>query len=369
MKNIAVIFGGKTVEHDISIITGLQVISNLKEKYNVIPIYISREGVWLTGQKLLNLNSYTNFCKTSLKTCYVKPNSKFLYIKGVITKERKIDSVILALHGAHGEDGTIQGLLELTQIPYVSSGVLGSAITMDKAILKMLLERNDIKTPKFLFFYEDEYKNNEAKILDKIKKELGKKVVVKPDRAGSSIGVKVCLSAKEIKEAIELSFCFDNKIIVEECVSDFREINIACLGNRKDVYLSKLEEVVSAGQILSFDEKYINSENTQRIVDVKLEKDVEETIKEYAKKAFYICEMNGVCRMDFFVTQDGVMLNEINSIPGSMANYLFDMSFLQLLEKLIEISCKKIEEREKLIYLYKSDALVNFEKANSKMKK
>lgn len=371
MKNIAVIFGGKTVEHDISIITGLQVISNLIEKYNIIPIYISRDGVWLTGKKLTSFSSYENFCEKGLKICYLKPHSQFLYIENFLkTKMVKIDYIILALHGANGEDGSIQGLLQLCQIPYVGSGILGSSVTMDKAVLKRMLEHEGIKTPKFLCFYEEEFKQNEKAILEKIKHELGKNVVIKPDRAGSSIGVRVCVSAKEIKDAIELALCFDNKVIVEEYVTNFREINIACFGDKQDIVFSKLEEVVSKDKILSFDEKYINGDETQRIIDVKLDQEIENKIKEYAKRAFYVCEMSGVCRMDFFLKVDGeVMLNEINSIPGSMANYLFDLSFCELLEKLMDLAQKKYDEKEKLTYLYNSSALVNFEKANGKIKK
>ncbi len=372
MKNIAVVFGGKSVEHDISIITGLQVVSTLKEKYNIIPIYISRDGVWLTGDKLLLPDSFKNFCITKTWECYLKPHSKFLFIKKLLkTKIIKLDSIILCLHGVNGEDGSIQGFLDLTQIPYVSSGVLGSAVTMDKAVQKMLFLQNGIKTPRFLFFYENEYKTKKSKILEKIKKELGETVVVKPDRAGSSIGVKVCSSKKEIVEAIDLALYYDNKVIVEEKIDDFREINIACFGRNDEINLSCLEEVISSGGLLSFEQKYISSEETTRIVDVRLDEKTENEIKEIAQKAFYISELSGVCRMDFFVTKNGeVLLNEINSIPGSMANYLFkDISFFEMLEKLMQYGVNRFVERQNLTYLYKSDALLCFEKDYGKMKK
>ena len=161
MQNIVVIFGGKSVEHDISIITGLQVISNLKENHNVIPIYISREGIWLTGKKLEMLSSFTNFCMSGLTECHIKPHSKFLYVKKWLKEKRvSVDCAILALHGANGEDGSIQGLLELSQIPYVGSSVLGSALTMDKAVLKMLLFQHKIPTPNFVVFTQKDYQEN-----------------------------------------------------------------------------------------------------------------------------------------------------------------------------------------------------------------
>jgi len=365
MKNIAVIFGGKSVEHDISIITGLQVIANLNKEYNVIPIYISREGEWWTGDKLIMMSSFINFSKIGLGQCWFIPHSKELCVKKYIRiKKVKIDNVILALHGVNGEDGSVQGLLQLCEIPFSSAGVMGSSLTMDKIICKKVLQASDINTPDFYTFYSQNWAKNSKKILQDIKEKFNNKVVVKPARAGSSIGVTKCNSAVQIKKAIEGALYFDNKIIVEQAIEDFREVNIACMGLENNVDISCIEEIKGVENILDFEKKYIESIGVERIVDVKLGDMIENKIQEIAKKAFTICECMGIVRMDFFVEKktNKVWLNEINSIPGSMANYLWKgQSFSHLLDKLLELGEKRQQERSALTYLFKSQALVNFD--------
>lgn len=364
MKNIAVIFGGKSVEHDISILTGLQVISNLSGEYNVIPIYISRTGEWWTGEKLTNMSTFTDFNEIGLSKCWLVPHSDKLFMKKFIKiREHNLDNIILALHGANGEDGTVQGLIELCEIPYTSAGVLGSALTMDKVVSKMIMKECEIATPEFLTFYKHSWQKNKKQILKEIKEKFKNNVVVKPARAGSSIGVSKCANSDEVKDAIDLALCFDFKIIVEQAISDFREVNVACIGLEDDVEVSVLEEIKGAYNILDFDKKYINSKSVERVVDVKLDKKIKDEICTFAKKIFTACECMGVVRLDFFVENktNKVLLNEINSIPGSMANYLFkNMNFTALLDKLLALSEKRQKQKENLSYLYKSDALINF---------
>ena len=370
MKTIAVIFGGKSVEHDISIITGLQVIKNLSDQFLVVPIYISRDGDWFVGEKLKDIKFFVNFCEKGLHKCYFTPNDSSLKIRTKFKiKSQKIDSVILALHGVNGEDGSIQGLLELSKIPYSSSSILGSGLTLDKVLTKIVLKESGIRTPDFIYFYVDEFELNKKEILDKIK-SLKTNVVIKPARAGSSIGIKKCKTSKEIIDAINLAKCFDNKIIVEQAIENFREVNIACLGLENDIKMSVIEEV-SGTDILSFDQKYINSQQVKRVVDVNLDKQLESEIKSIAKKAFKIFECGGVVRFDFFITENNeVMLNEINSIPGSLANYLFkDLTFSQILNCLIELSEQKKKIKDNLTYLYSSKALLNFSNFESKLTK
>lgn len=371
MKNIVVIFGGKSVEHDISIITGLQVVKNLNNKHNVIAVYIARDGCFWTGEKLKKTKTFINFDTSNLNRCYFVPHSKKLYInKFFKDKKINVDNVILALHGANGEDGTIQGLLELCEIPYTSAGVMGSALTMDKVMCKNILCAGGIKTPQFISFYASDWEINPKSILKEIKQKFENSVFIKPARAGSSIGVSKCSSVEEIETAINVAKCFDFKIIAEEVVSNFKEVNIACVGLENNVELSCLEEIRGAGNVLDFEKKYIKSGSVQRIVDVKLKKEIKEKIESMAKKAFTLCECMGVVRMDFFVCEDKVLLNEINSIPGSMANYLWKgLSFEMLLEKLLDLSEIRQKQKNKLTYLYKSQAIVNFESKNGKMNK
>ncbi len=370
MKNVVVIFGGKSVEHDISIITGLQILSHLKKDYCVFPIYIARNGEWWTGQKLFNIKTYSNFDTSGLNKCYFVPHCKKLFISKLVkTKKVCISNVILALHGVNGEDGTIQGLFELCEIPYTSAGVMGSSLTMDKVLCKSVLKYADINTPDFISFYTSEWELNPKAILKEIKEKFNNKVVIKPARAGSSIGVASCSNVKEIEQAICVAKSFDYKIIVEQALEDFQEVNIACMGIENEVELSACEEINAKSKILDFNKKYIDSNYTERIVDVKLESEIKSKIQNMAKTAFKVCECMGVVRMDFFVENKTgkVWLNEINSIPGSMANYLWkDLSFEKLIDKLIAFSEKRREKQNNLTYLYRSEALVNFDSVKSK---
>lgn len=364
MKNIAVVFGGKSVEHDISIITGLQVMENLQSGFRVVPVYITRDGSWLTGDRLFLPESYPDFNRDGMRSCFfVPPSGNFVIKKRLHLRRIKIDAVVLALHGANGEDGTVQGLMELCNLPYTSAGVMGSALTMDKVICKQILRANGIDTPDFLSFSREEWQSGDRKIVRQVKEELSFPVIVKPARAGSSIGVSKCNEVKAFLSAVELALCFDNKIIVEKAVQQFTEINIGCLGVGGKVELSCLEEVAGADELLNFEDKYIDGERVSRIVDPKVDDGVKKTIEQVAVKAFTACECAGLVRMDFLVEQGKVWLNEINSIPGSMANYLWkNMTFEQLLSKLLELADEKHQSKRKLTFLYQSQALINFNK-------
>ncbi len=361
MKTIGVIFGGKSLEHDISILTGLQVVANLRQDYDVVPIFVDKFGCWWTGDKLIMIETFQDFNTKNAKKCWLCPSEKCLFVKsGLRTKQKKIDAIILALHGQNGEDGAIQGLLELCEIPYTSCGVFSSALTMDKAFCKMILMQNGIKTPTFQTFFDFEWKKNKDVVLENIKEKFNFNVVVKPSKAGSSIGVAKCQTKDEVIFAMETAFCFDNKVIVEELISDFKEVNVACVGNLQFLKISVFEEVKSSHEILDFDEKYLNS-NATRIVDQKFDKQTTEKILQTAKKAFKVCECFGVVRMDFFVTENEVLLNEINSIPGSMANYLFkDMNFSKLCDLLIKLAEDRANDNKKLLKTYNSNALSAF---------
>ena len=369
MKNLVVLFGGKSVEHDISIITGLQIMQNVHPIYNVIPIYITKEGRWLTGEKLKDVEFYANLDESKLKVCYFSTTNNKLKIKNMLgIKEIEIDCVLMALHGSNGEDGTVQGLLELCGVPYTSTSVLGSAVCMDKAITKAVLNANNIKTPQYYSFLISEYKENKSNVLSMLKDVYEFPLIVKPCRLGSSVGIIKCKNEKELESAIEFASHFDNKIIVEKAIEDFKEVNIACLGIGNKVEFSVLEQVESDGDILNFDEKYIKPKHSRK-VNVKLEDEIISVICEYAKKAFVACDCSGCVRMDFFVDSNNeVWLNEINTIPGSMAFYLWKgskISFGQLINKLISMAKEKKKQKEDLNYVFKTEALVNFSKLKS----
>ncbi len=374
MKTIAVIFGGKSVEHDISIITGMQTIKNLSPAYNIIPIYITKQGEWWTGDNLKNLEFYELFNAKKLKNCFFKaPHSELFIVNKMFIKKVNINAVVMCMHGSNGEDGSLQGLLQLCNIPFTSSGVSGSAIAMDKVICKSVLKSLKIPTPRFYWFFSKEFENDKNKYITNIKRYVGFPVIVKPARLGSSVGISKCKNVQELLEAVNFASHFDNKIIVEKAIENFSEVNIACIGDGIKIECSILEKVEVKGDFLNFDDKYLNKK-VKREIDCELETNVKNQIEHYAKKAFKGCDCFGVLRMDFFIDDKGkVWLNEINTIPGSLAFYLWrknGYTFGSMLNKLINLAIIRRDESLKLDYVFNTKAVVEFAKIkNNKMNK
>jgi D-alanine-D-alanine ligase len=268
-KNIAVIFGGKSTEHDISVITACQVLSALdKELYNIFPIYINSAGKWFLGESF-EAQSYANLEEKKLKEVAILPCSKSLYIKkfGMFKMAQKIDCAIVACHGKNGEDGTVQGLLELAEIPYTSGGVLSSAVGIDKIAMKKFFVACKIPVCEFVSVSKKEYEEGGT---DYILKKIGLPVIVKPNTLGSSIGISVAKSVEDLQNAVELAFLFDDKIVVEKLVENLKEINISVLGNGEDCVCSVTEEPLKSGEFLTFASKYLSSGGTKQSCNVKL---------------------------------------------------------------------------------------------------
>lgn len=375
MKNIAVFFGGVSSEHDISIITGIQTILALnKNKHKVFPIYISKTGKWFYSDKFDNVDIFLNFREKSYKNVFLTAGDNVLYQKSVfIKKVVNLDSAIICCHGLNGEDGTLQGLLELSNVPYSSSGVLGSSVCMDKIIMKALFEFNNLPVTKYSWFLSEEFEADNKKVRKKIQKNLNFPLIVKPSNLGSSIGISKCNSPADLKKAIEVAKCYDNRIIVEEAVENLREINCACLGYENSVMVSELEEPISWNKFLSFEEKYLHFTNVkfEKKGDISLSEEMKAKIKKLAKTAFTKLCANGVVRVDFLIDSqtDDIYINEINTIPGSLANYLWkDFDYPALLDKLIEISLLKFDKRRKCSFSYDSNALSNFKNSKKLLK-
>ncbi len=343
-QNLAVLFGGESVEHEISIITALQAIKNVDEnKYNVIPVYI-KDSVWYTGESLLNVNTYKSK-KIKAKQVFMLPNNKFLYTKEVFIKKYKyIDVALLCFHGNNGEDGCIQGLLELNHVPYTSAGVMGSALTSDKAFFKLILHSFNIPNARGHILYNYEYYSNMGNSL-KLRGKIAFPVIVKPATLGSSIGIKICKNNAQFLEALELAFSLDKKVLIEEYYSNIKEVNCAILGYGDDVIISAVEEVVKSDGLLSFENKYMNNKkqgmaSAKRKIPAEISDEQMEQVKELSRKLFSIFELKGVVRCDFIITSNGdVLVNELNSIPGSLAFYLFEpagIPYKDLINKMIK---------------------------------
>lgn len=344
-KKVGVIFGGISTEHDVSVVSGTDIMRNIdKDKYEVIPIYIDEEGNWheykLTdkifkvGDKITEKNPIENICE---------------YLK-------KVDVVFPVLHGLGGEDGTIQGMLELLKIPYVGSKVLGSSVCMDKVYAKIIFEKAGILQTKHLYIrkYKENYiyvKSNfdeEICTIDEIVKiadeQLKYPMFIKPSNSGSSVGINKARNKEELKKAIEYASKYDKKILIEEGINA-REIECAVLGN-EELTASILGEVLAADTFYSFDAKYMNQESRTEM-PAKLPEKLTKQVQELAKKAYKAADCKGLSRVDFFVDEklEKIYINEINTIPGftqiSMYPKLLEKTgipYKEVLSKLIELA-------------------------------
>ena len=350
MKKIklAVIFGGMSTENEVSIISGTSVIKNInKEKYEIFPIYIDKKGTWHKYPENQNLMN-------------IKENiSKFIKIENVTEYIKKFDVVFPVLHGLYGEDGTIQGMLELLKIPYVGCNVLASSVGMDKAYTKVIFEKANLKQADYIYirkndnkyiFVEKDFSEeilNIEDIVEKIVKNITFPMFVKPSNSGSSVGVRKVVSKEELKNAIEYASSFDKKIIIEQGIKG-KEVECAVLGN-EIVKSSCVGEIIPAEEFYSYDAKYNNSDS-KTLIPANISEEISEKIQYLAIKAFKAINGAGLARVDFFVedvTQE-VYINEINTMPGftsiSMYPKLWEKSGIQyedLLDRLIQLAFER----------------------------
>ena len=316
---LGVIFGGMSTEHDISIVSGSSVLKNLnKEKYDITPIYIDENGEWYNYEKDLN---EIEILKVGEQPTELKK------LENPMEALKNMDVVFPVLHGLYGEDGTIQGLFELLKVPYVGCRVLGSCVCMDKVYTKIILEKAGINQAKYVYvrkfndkyIFVDEQFNERVLDLDETAREVEKVVglpaFVKPSNSGSSVGINKAKTIDELKDAIEYASKFDNKILVEENING-REVECAVIGN-EEVDASCVGEILPAEDFYSFDAKYKNSES-RVVIPAELDKEISESIRKTAIKAFKAVDGKGLSRVDFFVERETnkIYLNEINTMPG-----------------------------------------------------
>jgi len=361
MKNIIVLFGGKSSERDISLITANLVLNAIDEtKYNIYPILIDENNKWFYVKNFKNnINN-----KIKKEEIFLRPFDNVLYKKtGLINKKFiTVDCAVLCSHGLNGEDGTIQSVMELSNIPYTSSNVLASSITMDKVVMKLLFKQFGFNVVDYYYFTSEEFNDSQEKILTDIIEKLDFPVIIKPANLGSSIGISIAKNKEELEKSIKIALHFDNKILVEKALFNFKEINCACLGYKDDLIVSSLEEPISWKEFLTFDEKYLNGDkkSVNRIYPAKLDEFTTQKIQNLTKQIFKKFELSGVVRVDYLIENKEIYVNEINSIPGSLAYYLFEkqnLSFSEVLDKLINFAYKKHEMKNSLTYCYKSNVL------------
>ena len=377
---VGIIFGGETVEHEVSIISALQAIKNIDEdKYEVVPIYIDKNRNWYTGMELLNIENYknSNFLFKNIipvSLCKFKDEFWLLREKGLFRRvEDKIDVAFPIVHGTNAEDGSLAGYLESIGIPYVGSGVLGSAIGQDKVVMKQLMKSEGLPITDYVWFYDFEYTNDENSIVKDILK-LGFPVIVKPARLGSSVGISVAHNIDELKTAISEASKYDEKIVVEKIVNNLVEVNASVLGSNEFAMVSELEEVMGVDEFLSYQDKYIGGKkgtkskgmaSTNRIIPARINRELTNEIKDLSLKIFKLLNLSGVVRIDYLIDKKNskVYVNEPNIIPGSLSFYLWKESgkdYKTLLDDLITLSIKNYKKKRKKVYSFESNILKNF---------
>lgn len=347
---VAVIFGGMSTEHDVSIVSGISIIKNLNQnKYEIYPIYIDENGDWYKYTKKIE----------EIGTVEVGDKLKEIEkIENPMNYLKQMDCIFPVLHGLYGEDGTVQGLFELLKIPYVGCKVLASSICMDKVYAKIIFEKAGLNQAKYVYIRKDKEKyryianNFEETIctLEEVEKEVEEKLeypmFVKPSNSGSSVGIRKVKNKKELEEAIKYAGKYDNKILIEQGIIG-REIECAVLGN-EEVLASCVGEVLSAEEFYSFDSKYKNSQS-RTVIPANIEENISEEIRKQAIKAYKAAGGAGLSRVDFFVENgtNKIIINEINTMPGftaiSMYPKLFEavgIKYTELLDKIIELSQK-----------------------------
>jgi D-alanine-D-alanine ligase len=359
---VGVLFGGRSAEHEVSLVSATSVMNSLdKNKYEIIPIAITPEGKWLSSadsMKLLKEKSPT----ANQPEQILLPNPQH---RGIVNNSawvrqiKPVDVIFPALHGTYGEDGTIQGLFELADIPYVGAGVLGSSVGMDKVVQKELLKHAGIPTAPSVWFTSSEFRKNQPLVLQTIEKSLGYPMFIKPPNAGSSIGITKAHNRKELIAGLGLAAQYDRKILVEDGIKNAREIECSVLGNDTPG-ASVLGEIVSSNEFYDYDAKYVDGKS-KAVIPAKLPPAVAKKIRAFAVSAFRVLDCSGMARVDFLVQKktNKIFLNEINTIPGftsiSMYPKLWEASgipYSALLDRLIELALERHAEKKLLRTTY-----------------
>lgn len=380
--NLAVMFGGKSVEHEISVISALQALEHIdRDKYEVMPIYITKQGLMYTGKEVGKIDAYKNIdtlLKKSRQIVLTNDAGKTVVVDYPLKFRmgRKppvvIDFVLPIVHGTNVEDGTLQGFLKTLGVPFAGCDVLSSAVGMDKHIMKLVFANAGIPVLNDRCYFKSTFSQDEERVVIDIENAFAYPVIVKPINLGSSIGIRKAADRSELIEALEFAFQFASSVLVERAITHLREINCAVLGDANEAVASECEEPLNATDILSYEDKYLcdgkSSGSSKGMVSLarKIPADItmeqRNTIQSMAVKAFQAIGGNGVARIDFMIDKDDgtIYLNEINTIPGSMSFYLWEssgISYSQLIEKLIKLGLKRAREEANIVFSFDTNVL------------
>ena len=384
---VGVIFGGNSVEHEVSIITAVQAINNMdKEKYDVVPIYIAKDRTWYTGNMLTDMETYKDMdllkryakqvCLVNVDGEAVLQTTKTLFRKNV----DKIDIAFPIVHGKGVEDGSLEGYLETIGVPTVGPSLLGAALGQDKIVMKQVLDSYKIPNTPYTWFYDFEYLTNEDEVVKKIEK-LKYPVIVKPARLGSSVGIKIAKDKQQLKVAIEEAIKYDKKILVETVIKDLKEVNCAVVGNEEYQETSLIALMKTNNEFLTYEDKYLSGgkgkkgikgskggsmSNSEFDIPAKLDKKVEEEVKKLSVETFKALNLGGVARIDFLIDDKNkkVYVNEPNTIPGSLSFYMFrpaGKEYKKLLDEMITNAIKEFKSESKKVTSFESNILSTFD--------
>ena len=386
MIKVGVIFGGETVEHEVSIITAVQAISFMdKKKYQVVPIYIGKDRNWYTGEALTKMETYKDMSmipSVAKEVSLVKVDNTYALQKKRGLFKNVIETIDVAfpiVHGKGVEDGSLSGYLETIGIPYVGPSMLGASVGQDKVVQKQIMKASNVPVVDYVWFYDHEYLTDDKDILKSIKK-LGYPVIVKPARLGSSVGITVAHDESEIVASIEEAIKYDEKIVVEAMVENLLEVDCAVLGNASDMECSLIGEMMTNNDFLTFEDKYIGEGSKKNggaktdgtistsgfEIPAKLDEEVEEQIYKYSKEAFRCLNLSGVTRFDFLVDKKAkkVYVNEPNTIPGCLAFFFYTpkgKDYTKLLDELITKSIKSYKDSKKKVTSFESNVLSTYD--------
>ena len=378
---VGVFFGGNSVEHEVSIISALQACNSFnKEKYEIIPIYITKNSEMYYGNGIGDITEYSNIpalLKKSQRVLLINENGKLNVVRYPIKKfgENVLNTIDVAfpiVHGTNVEDGTLQGYLHTLGIPYAGCDVVSSAVGMDKYVMKAVLKDNDIPVLDCKIVAVREYTAKQADTISAVESKIGYPMIVKPINLGSSVGIKVAKSKDELADAMEYAFQFANKVLVEHAIMNLKEINCSVCGDYEEAEASECEEPVSTDDILSYEDKYVSGgksgsgksgmSSLKRKIPAEISGETREEIRTMAVKAFKCLGCSGVSRIDFMIDRDNgkVYLNEINTIPGSLAFYLWEpvgVKYPELLDRMVSLALKRQREEKALTFSFETNIL------------
>ena len=381
-KQLGVIFGSRSCEREVAIISAVQMMRHADpEKYDVVPVYIDENGNWYTGEPLKNIESYKPFRPDRAGITKVFPDltsgsgALLAHRKagGLLGKDRiemvaRVDVFVVVMHGLNGEDGTLQGLLELANVPYTSSGVGASALGMDKILMKQFFRGADLPVLPGVSCSRREFGKDRAAFVARVEKELGFPVFVKPANLGSSIGVSRADDAASLEESLELAFEYDRRVLVEKGLNKPVELNCSVLGYDDEVCASPIEMPVNQDEFLDFKDKYLASGGSKgmaslhRVLPAPIEDELKEEIQSLSCRIFRLMDCKGVVRIDYMFDRDSgkLYITEINTIPGSLSFYLWEnagMRYAELIDRLVSCAEKAHADKNRANYAFTSDIL------------